>query len=115
MTPLILTVHFFRTPAGAEPVRDFFCSLPTADRKALGTDIKTVQFGWPLGMPVVRKLEHGLWEIRSHIRDGIVRLLFTVSGRRMVLLHGFIKKALRAPREIETARNRLRQLQRGER
>ena len=55
MTPLILTVHFFRTPAGTEPVRDFLCNLPTADRKVLGTDIKTVQFGWPLGMPVVRK------------------------------------------------------------
>lgn len=115
MTPLILTVHFFRTAAGTEPVRDFLRNLPTEDRKAVGTDIKTVQFGWPLGMPVVRKLGHGLWEIRSHIRDGIVRVLFTVSGCQLVLLHGFIKKALRAPRELETARQRLRQLQRGER
>ena len=115
MTPLILTVHFFRTTAGTEPVRDFLRSLAQEDRKSVGTDLKTVQFGWPLGMPLVRKLDHGLWESRSHIRDGIVRVLFTVSGCRMVLLHGFIKKSLRAPREIETARSRLRQLQRGER
>ena len=49
------------------------------------------------------------------IRDGIVRMVSTVTGCRMVLLHGFIKKSLRAPREIETARSRLRQLQRGKR
>jgi hypothetical protein len=26
-------------------------------KKAIGEDIKTVQFGWPLGMPLVEKLE----------------------------------------------------------
>lgn len=47
-------------------------------RKAIGADIKTVQFGWPVGMPVVRKLEPGLWEVRSQIPEGIARVLFTV-------------------------------------
>ena len=37
----------------------------------VGFDIKTAQYGWPLGMPLIRKLEPGLWEVRSHIGDGI--------------------------------------------
>ena len=67
-------------------------------RKAIGADIKTVQFGWPIGMPVVRKLESGLWEVRSHIPEGIARVLFTVAGARMVLLHGFVKKTQATPK-----------------
>jgi hypothetical protein len=46
-------------------------SLRREDRKAVGRDVKTAQYGWPLGMPLIRKLEAGLWEVRSHIGDGI--------------------------------------------
>lgn len=67
-------------------------------RKAIGADIKTVQFGWPVGMPVVRKLEPGLWEVRRQIPEGIARVLFTVSGADMVLLHGFVKKTPATPK-----------------
>jgi DNA-binding Xre family transcriptional regulator len=35
--------------------------LSRPDKRAIGGDIKTVQYGWPLGMPVVRKMDHGLW------------------------------------------------------
>ena len=35
-------------------------------------------------MPLIRKLEPGLWEVRSHIGDGIARVLFTVTGDTMV-------------------------------
>jgi phage-related protein len=67
--------------------------------------------GWPVGMPVVRKLEAGLWEVRSHIKEGIVRIFFTVTGNTMVLLHGFIKKSQKTPDdELETARRRKRKL-----
>lgn len=38
-------------------------------------------------------MEPGLWEIRSNIGQAIARVLFTVSGSTMVLLHGFIKKS----------------------
>ncbi|TRN84949.1 type II toxin-antitoxin system RelE/ParE family toxin, partial [Pseudomonas syringae] len=54
--PSTLTVKFFRTETGNEPVREWLIDLPRDDRKAVGTDIKTVQFGWPIGMPVVRKM-----------------------------------------------------------
>lgn len=83
------------------------------DRKAIGKDIKTVQFSWPLGMPLVRKLAPGLWEIRSSIQVGIARVLFTVVSEAMVLLHGFVKKTQKTPQtELETARRRLIEVQR---
>ena len=67
-------------------------------RKTIGADIKTVQFGWPIGMPVVRKIEQGLWEVRSHIPEGIARVLFTVVAADMVLLHAFVKKRQSMPK-----------------
>ena len=53
---LVLTVRFFQTTAGAEPVRDWLRELDAVDRKLIGEDVKTVQIGWPLGMPLVRKM-----------------------------------------------------------
>jgi phage-related protein len=44
-------------------------------------------------MPVVRKLDPGLWEVRSQLENRIARVLFAVRGEKMVLLHGFIKKS----------------------
>ena len=112
-TPL-LTVRFFKTLAGNEPVREWLLSLPELDRRRIGEDIKTIQFGWPMGMPMVRKIEPGLWEVRSDLRDGIARVLFTVAGNLMVLLHGFVKKSQKTPQEdLELAQRRLAQV-RGE-
>jgi phage-related protein len=92
-----LDVRFYRSHSGAEPVRDWLMSLDKPSRRAIGVDIKTVQFGWPLGMPLIRKLGPGLWEVRSHMPQGIARVLFTTRGRVLVLLHGFIKKSPRTP------------------
>jgi len=107
----ILSVVFFRTEAGAEPVREWLRELTVEDRKTIGIDIKTVQYGWPLGMPLVRKMEPGLWEVRCNIADGIARVLFTAKAGQMVLLHGFVKKSQKTPdNELKTARNRLKKL-----
>lgn len=97
--PPILTVRFYRTASGAEPVRHWLVGqLSPAARKAIGADIKTVQFGWPVGMPVVRKMEPGLWEVRSNIPEGIGRVFFTLVDSEMVLLHGFVKKSQATPK-----------------
>lgn len=110
-TEPILTVAFYKTEAGNEPVREWLKSLKRADRKTIGEDIKTAQFGWPLGMPLIRKLEPGIWEVRSNINQGIARVLFTVEGHTMVLLQGFIKKSQKTPRgELHTAQQRLADL-----
>ena len=102
-----LSVKFFRTEGGNEPVREFLRKLSSEDRKIVGTDIKEVQFGWPIGMPLVRKLEKDLWEARSHLEGRIARVLFTVVEGQMVLLHAFIKKTEKIPRvELDTARTR---------
>jgi len=70
-------VRFFKTNSGAEPVRDWLQELPAIDRKTIGEDIKTVQFGWPLGIPLVRKMDKDLWEVRIHLENRIARVLFT--------------------------------------
>ena len=66
-------------------------------------------------MPLVEELEPYLWEVRTKVPDGIARVLFTMDGQMMILLHGFIKKTRKIPRkEINTARSRLRQYQEAE-
>lgn len=108
----ILSVRFYRTASGKEPVRDWLArKVSPKARQAIGADIKTVQYGWPLGMPVVRKMEPGLWEIRSSIPEGIARVLFTIVGTEMVLLHGFVKKMRATPQaDLTLAKARMKQV-----
>ncbi|MEY2152962.1 type II toxin-antitoxin system RelE/ParE family toxin [Rhodanobacter sp. 115] len=116
MPPLspVLEVRFYATDQGREPVRDWLKSLSPDARKMIGEDIKTVQFGWPLGMPLVRKMDPGLWEVRSTIDTGIARVLFTTSGPVMVLLHGFIKKSDKTPKdELKLAQRRAKEVHHG--
>lgn len=112
MHNLILPIHFFRSETGNEPVRDWLKSLTALDRKMIGEDLKTVQFGWPLGMPLVRKMDKDLWEVRVRLDNRIARILFTVTKTHMVLLHGFIKKSNNTPKDdLSLAKRRLRQLE----
>lgn len=107
----VLRVIFYRSENGAEPVREWLKELRKEDRKAVGEDIKTAQFGWPLGMPLIRKIETGIWEVRSCIKDGIASTFFTVEKDTMVLLHGFVKKSQETPpNELQTARRRLKKI-----
>lgn len=111
MTKPTLDVRFFKTDAGAEPVRNWLKELPAADRKSIGEDIKTVQFGWPLGMPLVRHMEGGIWEVRTGLDNKIARALFALEDSTMVLLHGFIKKQQATPKpDLTLAKDRLKQL-----
>lgn len=104
-----LDVRFFKTDAGTEPVRNWLKELSAIDRKTIGEDIKTVQFGWPLGMPLVRKMKKDLWEIRVHLDGRIARVLFTISSGKIVLLHGFIKKSQATPQpDLKLAKDRMR-------
>lgn len=111
MNSPILDVRFYQTESGAEPVREWLKSLSASARRTIGEDLKTVQFGWPLGMPLVRKMDRALWEVRVHLEGQFARVLFTVVCSEMVLLHGFIKKSAATPKEdLTTAKSRLRQL-----
>ncbi len=106
-----LTVRFYREASGSEPVRDWLKSLPSNEKREIGIDIKTVQFGWPMGMPVVDFIERDIWEVRSRFSTRIARVLFTLDGSYMILLHGFIKKDRKTPKpDLDLARQRLKKL-----
>lgn len=110
----MLEARFFCTKNGTEPVRQWLRGLKIEDKKAIGEDIKTVQFGWPLGMPLVRSLGNGLWEVRSNLSGGrIARVIFFMAEQTMVLVHGFLKKTQKTPpSEIQLAKQRQAQFKR---
>jgi phage-related protein len=94
-----LPAVFFRTETGREPVRDWLQELPKPERKIIGVDIMTVQFRWPLGLPLVDHIGSGIWEIRTRLPTRIARTLFCVHEGEIVLRHGFIKKTRKTPKE----------------
>ena len=98
-------------------MRDWLKGLPSdEDRKRIGEDIKTVEFGWPTGMPVCRPMGDGIYEVRTRLaQHRIARVLFYIDKQsRMVLLHGFIKKTQRTPAEdLELATKNKGKHQRG--
>ena len=64
-----------------------------------------------MGMPLIRKLDAALWEVRSHLPNRIARVIFTVDDGMMILLHGFIKKSQKMPsNDLSIARRRLKTL-----
>lgn len=107
-----IPVIFYRTAAGAEPVRDWLRSLSPEDRRIIGSDLATVQVGWPIGMPLCRSLGSGLWELRSKLAiNRIARLVFFVAEGRIGIVHGFIKKTQKTPpSEITLARRRMNEM-----
>jgi phage-related protein len=100
---------FYVSEHGSEPVRKWLKEdLTLQQRKSVGEDLKTVEFNWPIGMPTVRKLFPDLWEVRTKFQGGIARVMFTVEADRMILLHGFVKKSNKTPKEeLSTAIKRL--------
>jgi hypothetical protein len=108
----VLSVYFYRTPAGNEPVREWLKQRTPEEKKAIGEDIKrgtfalwarlrskAVEFSWPVGYPQVTKLDKDLWEVRTNLPGGISRIFFTIWKRYMVLLHGIIKKSQKTPQQ----------------
>jgi phage-related protein len=107
-----ITALFFENENGKKPVQEWLHSLDKDDRKKIGEDIKTVEYGFPIGMPVCRKLEGKLYEVRSNISDGrIARVIFIVMSEYMILLSGFIKKSQKTPKnEIDLALKRVKEI-----
>jgi phage-related protein len=102
-----LTVFFYQSPSGKEPVRDWLKLRTQDEKKAIGEDIKAIEFLWPVGYPRVRKLDRNLWEVRTDLQDGICRVFFTIWKKRMVLIHGIIKKTQKTPQQdIDIAKKR---------
>ena len=108
--------RFFANDSGNEPVRDWLLSLSDEDRQIIGDDIRALEFGWPIGMPLCRPISgrKGLWEVRSSLPGGrIARVLFCIHEGHLALLHGFEKKTQKTPdRELDIAVKRMKGLQR---
>lgn len=108
-----LPAAFYSTDAGSEPVREWIRGLGPEDRCIIGADIRTVEYGWPIGMPVCRPMGNGLFEVRSAITGKrIARILFCIHEETMVLLHGFVKKTRKTPAaDLTTALKRKREVE----
>ena len=112
--PKQLQVRFYQSANGSEPVREWLKSLDQKDRQIVGTDLKTVEYGWPIGMPLCRKIRGEIWEVRSKLsgNNNIARVLFCTTAEHLVLLNGFVKKTQKAPAgEIDLAERRMRNLE----
>ena len=105
-------VRFYRSDTGKEPVREWLRGLDSGDRRAIGLDLMRVQFGWPIGMPLVRSLKDGLWEVRSSLpSQRIARLVLCCHDGMLIVLHGFIKKTQKTPADdLSLARRRMREV-----
>jgi len=105
--PKILPARFFCTALGTEPVREWLRELDKGDCRIIGEDIKTVEFGWPVGMPLCRSIigYKDLWEVRSKLTGGrIARVIFYIRDGQMILLHGFVKKTQKtSPNDLDLA------------
>jgi phage-related protein len=113
-SPPEVPVRFYRTDAGREPVREWLRGLDESDRHAIGIDLTRVQFGWPVGMPLVRSLKDGLWEVRSSLpSQRIARLVLCFHDETLIVLHGFIKKTQKTPTDdLALARRRMNEVTR---
>src|SRR5271157_1051817 len=84
---------------------------PTSDRAGFDAGAM-VQFGWPIGMPLVRSLKDGLWEVRSTLPSHrVARLILCFRENKLVVLHGFIKKTRTTPAEdLTLAKRRMKEV-----
>ncbi|MCT7908600.1 type II toxin-antitoxin system RelE/ParE family toxin [Arcobacter lacus] len=108
-----ITSLFYETSSGNKPVREWLLSLDKEDKKTIGNDIKTVEYVFPIGMPVCRKLVGTkLYEVRSNISNQrIARVIFVIIDEYMILLNGFIKKEQKTPKnEIDIALQRMKDI-----
>jgi phage-related protein len=108
-----ITARFYELPSGRKPVREWLLDLQEQDRRSVDYDIQTVEFGWPIGMPVSRPLGEGLYEVRSDLDRGrIGRVIFCIVEGDMILLHGFEKKTQKTPKQnLELARKRKKEIE----
>jgi len=106
-------IVFYETAAGTKVVKDWLRGFDKEDRAVLGEDLKTVQIGFPMGLPLCRALGNGLWEVRSTLpgkREARTIFYQDSEAGALVVVHGFIKKTQKTPkRDIDIALRRKRE------
>ena len=73
---------------------------------------RMVALGPNLGEPHTKAFGDGLMELRLKGAEGIARVFFcTLIGKRIVMLHSFVKKSQRTPlRELALAQIRMKEI-----
>jgi phage-related protein len=103
-------VEYYVDAKGHEPVAEFLDSLTIGSQaRALRLMDLLANYGVLLKEPYSRRLKGKLRELRITDRFGEIRIVYCpFTGRRLILLHGFIKKTRKTPsRDIEIAERRL--------
>ncbi len=104
-------IDFYQDSQGNIPVQDFIWRQSAKVKTKILRYIDLLQdFGLSLGQPYIEKLAGSdVWELRIRHSSNYYRILyFASSGRRFVLLHAFLKKTAKTPKnELEIAQNRI--------
>jgi phage-related protein len=96
----------------SEAVQEQILSLPdTLAALYIVLTRRMVALGPNLGEPHTKAFGQGLFEMRLKGAEGIAQVFFcTLVGRRIVMLHSFVKKSDRTPlREREIAQSRMKE------
>ena len=108
MQAMSYSIHYY-----SEAVQTALLSMPaTLQARYIGLTDRMRVVGANLGEPHTKAMGDGLFELRLMGAEGIARVMYcTLAGRRIVMLHGFIKKTQRTPRsELETAIRRMKEV-----
>jgi phage-related protein len=105
-------VIFYTTPNGQPVVENFIDSLQTIPHSKLLRELDLLEtYGADLGMPHTRPMGGGLLELRIRGQTDVRVFYAFTKGRRIYLLHGFIKKRQATPKhELDIALQRKREL-----
>lgn len=94
-------------------VEKFIFKLPKSlAAKYLHLTDLILEFGPNLGMPHTRAMSDGLFELRLKGQEGIARVFYcTLVGKRVVMLHGFVKKTQKTPtKQLQLAKDRMQEV-----
>lgn len=106
------TIEFYRSETGKSPVENFLMDLEKKTAVKVYGAIKLLKkHGIYLKEPYVKHIEGKIYELRIKDPKGIYRILyFAASGRKFVMLHGFVKKTKKTPEEEKLkAKKRLKE------
>ena len=112
MVAMSYSIHYY-----SASVQNVILSLPaTLQARYIGLTDRMHVVGAHLGEPHTKALGDGLFELRLIGAEGIARVMYcTLSGRRIVMLHGFVKKTQKTPHaELETAIRRMKEVKHAE-
>lgn len=101
-------IIYYQTPSGQHVVEDFIDRLDAAARSKTVRQIELLAaYGVELGMPHAKMLGDGLFELRVRGKREVRVFYVHIATKRIVLLHGFVKKTQTTPKkELQLARKR---------